>query len=95
MNNWNRIKGPGLALLCLSATVIANANPISEMQPISHFSIDTGRSGESAHGAERSFKDFSVLYRLTQQSQHLVEALERRGIPSFRVSGLEVDSSLP
>jgi hypothetical protein len=41
MNNWNRSKSPGLALICLaSASLLANANSISEMQPISHFSID-------------------------------------------------------
>jgi superfamily I DNA/RNA helicase len=51
------------------------------MGGISHFSIDTGRTSENAHGPERSFKDFSVLYRLTQQAQFLREALERRGIP--------------
>ena len=51
------------------------------MGGISHFSIDSGRTSENAHGPERSFKDFSVLYRLTQQGQFLREALERRGIP--------------
>ena len=49
------------------------------MGGISHFSIDSGRGGESTH--ERSFKDFAVLYRLTQQAVYLSEALERRGIP--------------
>ena len=41
MSNRIRIKGPGLVLLSMaSASLVANANPISEMQPISHFSID-------------------------------------------------------
>jgi len=51
------------------------------MGGISHFSIDSGRNGESLEKAGRSFKDFCVLYRLTQQAQYLREALERRGIP--------------
>jgi DNA helicase-2/ATP-dependent DNA helicase PcrA len=51
------------------------------MDGISHFSIDSGRTSESAHDPGRSFKDFSVLYRLTKQAQYLQEALERRGIP--------------
>ncbi len=51
------------------------------MGGISHFSIDTGRAREKAHGPGRSFSDFAVLYRLTQQAQCLREAFERRGIP--------------
>jgi len=49
------------------------------MGGISHFSIDSGRGGEKA--TERSFRDIAVLYRLTQQAEYLIEALERRGIP--------------
>jgi uncharacterized protein (TIGR00375 family) len=51
------------------------------MGGISHFSINSGRVAESTDKTERSFRDFAVLYRLTQQAQHLREALERRGIP--------------
>ena len=55
---------------------------------ISHFSIDTGRSGKSGHRQERSFKDFAILYRLSQQAEHLRQALERRGIP-FQVVNVQ------
>ena len=51
------------------------------MGGISHFSIDSGRATQREQDPERSFKDFGILYRLTQQSQYLREALERRGIP--------------
>jgi len=51
------------------------------MGGISHFSIDSGRGKESQQETQRSFRDFSVFYRLTQQSEYLREALERRGIP--------------
>jgi superfamily I DNA/RNA helicase len=48
---------------------------------ISHFSIDSGRGSESNDAVQRSFKDFAILYRLSQQADYLREALERRGIP--------------
>jgi superfamily I DNA/RNA helicase len=48
---------------------------------ISHFSIDSGRANDDEKGAGISFRDIAVLYRLTQQSSYLREALERRGIP--------------
>ena len=51
------------------------------MGGISHFSIDSGRGGERNNADERSFKDFAILYRLSQQAEQLSEALERRGIP--------------
>ncbi|MBW2484393.1 MAG: UvrD-helicase domain-containing protein, partial [Deltaproteobacteria bacterium] len=51
------------------------------MGGISHFSINSGRSEESGKEGERSFKDFAVLYRLSQQAESIREALERRGIP--------------
>lgn len=51
------------------------------MGGISHFSIDSGRGGEKIDGGGRSFKDFAILYRLSQQAAPLREALERRGIP--------------
>jgi len=51
------------------------------MGGISHFSIDSGRGQENQQKVPRSFGDFGVFYRLTQQSEYLREALERRGIP--------------
>jgi uncharacterized protein (TIGR00375 family) len=48
---------------------------------ISHFSIDSGRGSKSNDAVQRSFKDFAILYRLSQQAGYLREALERRGIP--------------
>jgi uncharacterized protein (TIGR00375 family) len=51
------------------------------MGGISHFSIDSGRGKENQQAVQRSFRDFGVFYRLTQQSEFLREALERRGIP--------------
>lgn len=51
------------------------------MGGISHFSIDSGRGGKESSDVGRSFKDFAVLYRMSQQAETLREALERRGIP--------------
>jgi uncharacterized protein (TIGR00375 family) len=51
------------------------------MGGISHFSIDSGRGRESENAVGRSFKDFAILYRLSQQAEILREAFERRGIP--------------
>ncbi|MDX1776400.1 MAG: UvrD-helicase domain-containing protein, partial [Desulfobulbales bacterium] len=51
------------------------------MGGISHFSINSGRGYDGAGAMEISFKDFAILYRLSQQAGHLQEALERRGIP--------------
>jgi uncharacterized protein (TIGR00375 family) len=51
------------------------------MGGISHFSIDSGRGGEKEDHGTMSFRDFAVLYRLSQQASHLTDALERRGIP--------------
>jgi DNA helicase-2/ATP-dependent DNA helicase PcrA len=51
------------------------------MGGISHFSIDSGRGKENQQVTPRSFRDFGVFYRLTQQSDYLREALDRRGIP--------------
>ncbi len=51
------------------------------MGGISHFSIDSGRGGESESAGAAGFRDFAILYRLTQQAESLREALERRGIP--------------
>lgn len=44
------------------------------------FSLDSGRVG-GADTAQWSFADFAVLYRLSAQSQPLIEAFERSGIP--------------
>ena len=51
------------------------------MGGISHFSIDSGRGSKDEDTAARSFKDFAILYRLSQQAENLRQALERRGIP--------------
>jgi uncharacterized protein (TIGR00375 family) len=51
------------------------------MGGISHFSIDSGRGRIKEHEVGRTFKDFGVFYRLTQQAECLSKALERRGIP--------------
>ncbi len=48
---------------------------------ISHFSIDSGRASGRKNEVARSFRDFAILYRLSQQAEALREALERRGIP--------------
>jgi superfamily I DNA/RNA helicase len=51
------------------------------MGGISHFSIDSGRGSPGNSEDVRSFMDFAILYRLSQQAEYLREALERRGIP--------------
>jgi DNA helicase-2/ATP-dependent DNA helicase PcrA len=48
---------------------------------LSYFSIDSERvSGDDDHSG-RTFADFAVLYRLGAQSQPLIEAFHRSGIP--------------
>jgi DNA helicase-2/ATP-dependent DNA helicase PcrA len=51
------------------------------MGGISHFSLDSGRGSKNEAAVARSFKDFAILYRLSQQAENLRQALERRGIP--------------
>ncbi len=53
---------------------------------VSHFSLDSGRvcSEESASGL--GFSDIAVLYRTDAQSEPLIEAFDRLGIP-FKKSG--------
>lgn len=46
---------------------------------LSYFSIDSARVTDDGSG--RSFADFAVLYRLGAQSQPLIEAFQRSGIP--------------
>lgn len=56
---------------------------------ISHFSINTGRSGNDAgREGSMSFGDIAVLYRLSQQAVPISQALERRGIP-FQLVDME------
>jgi DNA helicase-2/ATP-dependent DNA helicase PcrA len=47
---------------------------------LSYFSIDSARVTDT-DGAGRTFADFAVLYRLGAQSQPLIEAFQRSGIP--------------
>ncbi len=77
---------PGILEQYLAATPQAEAEFVVQrieqlMGGISHFSIDSGRGGEKDGHATSSFRDFAVLYRLSQQASHLTEALARRGIP--------------
>jgi len=46
----------------------------------SYFSLDSGRVG-SNDGTDLSFADFAILYRTDAQTEPLIEALERAGIP--------------
>jgi DNA helicase-2/ATP-dependent DNA helicase PcrA len=49
---------------------------------LSYFSRDSGRVGDDEGiMVSRSFADFAVFYRLGMQSQPLIEAFERSGIP--------------
>jgi DNA helicase-2/ATP-dependent DNA helicase PcrA len=52
----------------------------------SYFSLDSERV-TAGDDAGRSFADFAVLYRLNAQSQPLIEAFQRSGIP-FQTAGL-------
>jgi DNA helicase-2/ATP-dependent DNA helicase PcrA len=52
----------------------------------SYFSLDSGRVADETRPVERSFADFTVLYRLNAQSRPLQEAFERSGIP-YQVVG--------
>ena len=47
----------------------------------SYFSIDSARVSDEDSVSTRTFADFAVLYRLNGQSQPLIEAFERSGIP--------------
>jgi len=51
-----------------------------------HHSIDTGRVKDSYSIKERSFSDFSVLYRTKAQSRIIVDVFNKRGIPVQIVS---------
>jgi DNA helicase-2/ATP-dependent DNA helicase PcrA len=48
---------------------------------LSYYSLDSGRVSGDDGDTSRSFADIAVLYRLGAQSQLLVEAFERSGIP--------------
>ena len=52
----------------------------------SNFSLDSGRVGRE--GAQRSFGDIAVLYRLNVQGRLMAQALQRLGVP-YQVSGNE------
>jgi DNA helicase-2/ATP-dependent DNA helicase PcrA len=56
----------------------------------SFFSIDTGRAGRGT--IDLSFSDFAVLYRMDAQSEALIEALARSGIP-FRKGGQDAPAA--
>ncbi|NIR50676.1 hypothetical protein GWO43_19030, partial [candidate division KSB1 bacterium] len=47
----------------------------------SYFSLDSGRVDDETKQAGLSFSDFAVLYRIGVQSQFLIEAFQRSGIP--------------
>lgn len=47
----------------------------------SYFSIDSARVTDDDGSSTLTFGDFAVLYRLNSQSQPLIEAFERSGIP--------------
>ncbi|MCG3206679.1 MAG: ATP-dependent DNA helicase Rep [Anaerolineae bacterium] len=53
----------------------------------SYFSLDSGRVDDDS-AASRTFADFAVLYRLSAQSQSLIEAFDRSGIPFQTVGQL-------
>lgn len=53
----------------------------------SYFSLDSGRVSNDEQ-TDRSFGDFAVLYRLGAQSQALVEAFQRSGIPYQTISAV-------
>ncbi len=77
---------PGSIELYQAVSPLAEAEFIVQrieelMGGISHFSIDSGRGSADKSEAARSFADFAILYRLSQQAEYLREALERRGIP--------------
>jgi DNA helicase II / ATP-dependent DNA helicase PcrA len=52
----------------------------------SYFSLDSGRASGATPKTARSFADFAVLYRLGKQSDLLIEAFQRSGIP-FQSAG--------
>jgi len=58
------------------------------MGGISHFSINSGRGSKEENPTAESFRDFAILYRLSQQADSLRQALERRGIP-FQVVNIK------
>ena len=54
------------------------------MAGISHFSINSGRGGETEEGGI-SFRDIAILTRLSRQTPEIAKALDRRGIPCQQV----------
>jgi superfamily I DNA/RNA helicase len=59
-----------------------------EVGGIAHFSMDSGRVDRSEKRQDRSFGDFTVLYRTKELGRALEEAFARSGIP-FQMVGKE------
>jgi superfamily I DNA/RNA helicase len=59
-----------------------------ELGGIAHFSMDSGRVDRSEKRQDRSFGDFTVLYRTKELGRALEEAFARSGIP-FQMVGKE------
>jgi uncharacterized protein (TIGR00375 family) len=63
-----------------------------EVGGISHFSIDSGRIDAACAQEERSFSDFTVLYRIKDQARSLKEAFARSGIPFQNVGDEKLEN---
>ena len=88
---WSGIYGAKVLTVARLSTEKAEAEYIvktvdQEVGGISHFSMDSGRTGPVYEKRERSFSDFAVLYRVKEQAKALREAFERSGIP-FQLVG--------
>ena len=83
---WSEIGDPLKLEVYQAATDKAEAEyTVHEIEKMvggtSYFSIDSARVSDDDSSPARPFADFAVLYRLNGQSQPLIEAFQRSGIP--------------
>lgn len=83
---WSEIGDPLKLEVYQAATEKAEAEyTVHEIEKMvggtSYYSIDSARVSDDDSFPARPFADFAVLYRLNGQSQPLIEAFQRSGIP--------------
>ncbi|HEX2948373.1 MAG TPA: UvrD-helicase domain-containing protein [Armatimonadota bacterium] len=91
---WSSIRGPEHVDVAGLPTPQAEAEFViksieSLLGGISHFSVDSGRSGDGV-GNNLGFNDIAVLYRTHTIGEELQEAFERSGIPYQRAARRDI-----
>ncbi|MHB9131606.1 MAG: UvrD-helicase domain-containing protein [Armatimonadota bacterium] len=91
---WSDIPGPQQVEVAALPTPQAEAEYVVQtieglLGGISHFSVDSGRSGDGV-GNNLGFNDIAVLYRTHTLAEELQQALERSGIPYQRAARKDI-----